>query len=63
MIHSKLKGSGKERVSSIDGCPLGGILGSLTGYVSFEVVEGGVTGSAEEGDTTYTDTFNCITNT
>lgn len=46
---------------AIDGCPLGGLLGSLTGYALLEVVEGGVTGPAEDGDITETDTLNCIT--
>lgn len=49
-------------MSTIDGCPSGGILGSLTGYTLFEVVVGGVTGSAKDGDTTETDTFECMTN-
>lgn len=55
-------GSGNRAVSTIDGCPLGVIRGVVTGYALFEVVAGGLTVSAEEGDTTETDTFVNITN-
>lgn len=44
-------------VSTMDGRPSGVLRGVLTGYAVFEVVVGGETGSAEEGDTTDTDTF------
>lgn len=61
MLHSKLKYSDKVRVSTIDGCPLGGMLGSLTGYALFEVVLGGETVAAWMGDETETDTLCCLT--
>lgn len=42
-------------VATIDGCPLGVLGGSLAGHSRFEVSDGVFTVSAEDGDTTYTD--------
>lgn len=50
-------GSGLLAVSTIDGCPSGVLRGVLTGYALLEVVAGGLTVSAEEGDTTSTNTL------
>lgn len=50
-------GSGLIAVSTIDGRPSGVLRGVLTGYALLEVVAGGLTVSAEEGDTTKTNTL------